>query len=110
MASTIERRLLVNYRVDPEITARLLPAPLRPVLVRGYAAAGICLIRLARLRPDSAPFGLGLRTENAAHRIAVRWDTSDGPRSGVYIPRRDSDSVLTASFSSSSTSSPPRES
>lgn len=31
----IERRLLVNYRVDPEAMARQLPAPFRPQLVGG---------------------------------------------------------------------------
>nr|AAM33776.1 transcriptional regulator SrnQ [Streptomyces griseus] len=33
LASVIERRLLVNYRVDPHVAAALLPAPLRPQLV-----------------------------------------------------------------------------
>jgi len=95
MASVIERRLLVNYRVDPEVAARLLPVPLRPQLVNGWAVAGICLIRLRRLRPSGVPGWAGLRTENAAHRVAVEWDEADGPRSGVYLPRRDSDSAAT---------------
>jgi hypothetical protein len=36
----------------------------------------------------------GLRSENAAHRIAVEWDGPEGPETGVYIPRRDSGSVI----------------
>jgi hypothetical protein len=36
---------------------------------------------------------LGLRSENAAHRIAVEWNTPDGVATGVYIPRRDSGSL-----------------
>ncbi|BEL06653.1 DUF2071 domain-containing protein [Actinoplanes sichuanensis] len=95
MASMIERRLLVNYRTDPEITARLLPAPLRPRIIDGWAVAGICLIRLGAVRPASMPMPGGLRSENTAHRIAVEWDTADGIAHGVYIPRRDTDSVLT---------------
>ncbi|HUN33255.1 MAG TPA: DUF2071 domain-containing protein [Trebonia sp.] len=95
ISSVIERRLLVNYRVDPQVAAGLLPAPLRPQLVNGWAVAGICLIRLARLRPRGIPGWAGLRTENAAHRIAVEWDGVDGRRSGVYIPRRDTDSAAT---------------
>jgi hypothetical protein len=94
MLGVVERRLLVNYRIDPQITARLLPSPLRPQLVRGWAVAGICLIRLGRLRPRYVPGMLGLRSENAAHRIAVEWDTPDGVATGVYIPRRDSDSAI----------------
>lgn len=88
----IERRLLVNYRVDPEAIARVLPHPFRPQLVGGAAVAGICLIRLGQMRPRYVPRSVGLRSENAAHRVAVEWDTTHGRRTGVYIPRRDSDS------------------
>jgi hypothetical protein len=94
LSSTIERRLLVNYRVDPHAVAPLLPAPLRPQLVRGYAVAGICLLRLGSTRPTRAPGSVGLRSENAAHRIAVEWDGPDGLETGVYIPRRDTASRL----------------
>jgi len=95
MSSVIERRLLVNYRVDQEVAASLLPTPLRPQLVNGWAVAGICLIRLGRLRPSWVPGWAGMRTENAAHRIAVEWDGAGGRQSGVFIPRRDSDSRAT---------------
>ncbi len=88
----IERRLLVNYRVAPGALAGILPAPFRPKLVGGYAIAGICLIRLDSVRPRGLPAGLGLRSENAAHRIAVEWDADGRSHEGVYIPRRDSDS------------------
>ena len=88
----IERRLLVNYRVDPEAIAHVLPEPFRPQLVRDAAVAGICLIRLGEMRPRRFPRWIGLQSENAAHRIAVEWDTPTGTRSGVYIPRRDSNS------------------
>ena len=94
LASTVERRLLVNFRVDPPAISRLLPAPLRPQLVAGYAVAGICLIRLGNVRPTWAPKAVGLRSENAAHRIAVEWDGPDGIQTGVYIPRRDTGSRL----------------
>lgn len=94
MVGVVERRLLVNYRTDPEATARLVPAPLRPQTVNGSAVAGICLIRLGRLRPRHVPGVLGLRSENAAHRIAVEWDTPGGIATGVYIPRRDSGSLV----------------
>jgi len=94
LSSVIERRLLVNYRVDPRSVASLLPSPLRPQQIDGWAVAGICLIRLGRVRPHWAPGQFGLRSENAAHRIAVEWDGPDGPETGVYIPRRDSGSVI----------------
>lgn len=94
--SEIERRLLVNYRADPDVVAGLLPAPFRPRLVRGSAVVGICLIRLGGTRLPGMPRGLGLRAaENGAHRIAVEWDTPDATRYGVFIPRRDSGSATT---------------
>jgi hypothetical protein len=88
----IERRILANYRVDPACLRRLLPAPLRPQLIRGYGVAGICLIRLAAIRPRGLPAALGVSSENAAHRIAVEWDEAGQTRRGVYIPRRDTSS------------------
>lgn len=94
LSSVIERRLLVNYRVTPDAAARLLPAGLRPQLVRGHAVAGICLLRLGSARPTWAPSPVGLRSENAAHRISVEWDGPDGVETGVYITRRDTGSRI----------------
>lgn len=92
--ATMQRRILVNYRVPPEAVAAMLPPPFRPHLVHGHGIAGICLIRLGDVRPAGLPAALGITTENAAHRIAVEWDTPDGPVAGVYIPRRDTSSAL----------------
>jgi hypothetical protein len=94
MHGVIDRRILVNYRVDPDVLAALLPAPFRPKLVQGSGIAGICLIRLAHLRPRGLPAFLGLSSENAAHRIAVEWEEQGQLREGVYIPRRDTASRL----------------
>jgi hypothetical protein len=94
LEGTIERRLLVNYRVDPEVAAGLLPEPFRPQLISGWAVAGICLLRLGALRPVGFPRFVGQRSENVAHRIAVEWDGPEGIRTGVYIDRRDSNSWL----------------
>jgi Uncharacterized conserved protein (COG2071) len=90
----IDRRILVNYRVDPEVLARILPAPFRPKLVNDAAMAGVCLIRLKHIRPRFLPTFLGISSENAAHRIAVEWDHQGERREGVFIPRRDTSSRL----------------
>lgn len=91
----IRRRLLVNFRVDAAVMGRFLPSPFRPKLQRGYAIAGICLIRLEQIRPAWLPSYFGISSENAAHRIAVRWDEPSGEsREGVFIPRRDTGSWL----------------
>jgi hypothetical protein len=91
----IKRRLLVNFRVEPKVVQRLLPAGLTPKLQGDYAVAGICLIRLEQIRPALMPLRLGFSAENAAHRVAVVWKDSDGvDREGVYIPMRHTDSTL----------------
>jgi hypothetical protein len=90
----IDRRILVNYRVDPDVLAGLLPAPFRPKLVNGKGMAGVCLIRLKNIRPRFLPGFLGISSENAAHRIAVQWDQDGKTREGVFIPRRDTSSRL----------------
>jgi hypothetical protein len=56
--------------------------------------AGICLIRLKRVRPRGFPAWLGISSENAAHRIAVEWDDAGKVRRGVYVVRRDTNSRL----------------
>ena len=94
LSGVIDRRILVNYRVDAFVMAKVLPEPFRPKLIGGFAMGGICLIRLKKIRPRFFPFEWGLGSENAAHRIAVEWDVNGETREGVYVPRRDTSSRL----------------
>lgn len=87
----IDRRILVNYQVDPDALRGVLPPSLEPKLVDGVGIGGICLIRLREIRPRFVPRALGIQSENAAHRIAVRLP--DGGE-GVFVPRRDTSSAL----------------
>ncbi|MEO7298164.1 MAG: DUF2071 domain-containing protein [Verrucomicrobiota bacterium] len=89
---TIDRRVLLNYRLDPEILRRALPRPFRPKLYRGHAIGGVCMIRFKGLRPRFAPEFFGLGSENAAHRFAVEWEQDGKQCEGVFIPRRDTNS------------------
>jgi hypothetical protein len=92
----IDRRILVNYRVDPEVLSAVVPAPFRPLTLQGYGIAGICLIRLKQVRPRFVPGIFGTASENAAHRIAVEWEQNGRVCEGVYVPRRDTSSRLNA--------------
>jgi uncharacterized protein YqjF (DUF2071 family) len=95
LSGIIKRRMLINFRIDPAVMQKFLPPPFRPQLHQGHAIAGICLIRLEAMRPQVLPSFLGSSSENAAHRIAVEWDEASGQKSqGVFIPRRDTDSLL----------------
>ena len=90
----IDRRILANYRIAPEVVAKLLPPPFVPQVVNGWAIGGICLIRLKAVRPRIFPLAVGIGSENAAHRIAVEWMDHGQLKQGVYIPRRDTSSWL----------------
>jgi hypothetical protein len=90
----IDRRILINYHVDPSVLAPLLPAPFRPKVVRDLGMVGICLIRLKQVRPTFLPAWLGISSENAAHRTAVEWEDRGTVREGVYVRRRDTNSRL----------------
>lgn len=90
LTGLIKRRFLINFRVDADVLGRFLPEPFQPKLVNGYGIGGICLIKLEKIRPKLSPISCGLSSENAAHRFAVTWPDGEG----VYIPRRDTDSLL----------------
>lgn len=94
MRGVIDRRILVNFQIDKDVLARVLPPPFQPKLVGGVGIGGICLIRLKQIRPQPLPAFLGVSSENAAHRIAVEWKANGIYNEGVYIPRRDTSSRL----------------
>jgi len=98
LQGVIERRILANCQVDPDVLAKVLPSPFRPKLVNGVGVAGICLIRLRHIRPVFVAGRFGLSSENAAHRIAVEWTDDGVVREGVYVPRRDTSSTLNTLF------------
>ncbi|KQR39486.1 DUF2071 domain-containing protein [Microbacterium sp. Leaf159] len=86
----LRRRLLISYRVDPAVAATLLPDGFRPQIVGGSALAGVCVLGLESIRPSWVDRQWGLRSENAAHRIAVEWDAPEGVEQGVFIFERHS--------------------
>lgn len=90
----IERRILVNYAIDPAVAAKIIPAPFRPKIYNGSSIGGICLIRLNKIKPKAIGGNFGISSENAAHRFAVEWDEDGDIKEGVYIPRRDTSSFI----------------
>ena len=123
--AVMEHRLLISYRIEPDVLRAVLPVWFRPALAGGYGVGSICLIGLTGIRPGLAgvrpspsgvrpspsgvrpgragvrpgglfPAAFGLRAQNVAHRIAVVLDTADGPADSVYIPVRYTSSRLAA--------------
>src|SRR5262245_12877904 len=94
LEGVIRRRLLLNFRMDPDLVAPLLPEPLEVLTHRRFAIVGICLIGMERLRPKGLPRWLGFTAENMSHRIAILYPTSTCMSAGVFIWRRDTDQCL----------------
>lgn len=100
LRGVIDRRILVNFSVEPAALEPVLPEGFRPRTVDGpdgpRAIGGVCCIRLTDVRPRRLPPAVGFASENAAHRIGVEWDEDGETRAGVYVPRRDTSSRLNA--------------
>lgn len=96
LEGVIARRVLLNYWLDAEVARRQVPEPFEIVTRNGFAVAGICLIRLENLRPQGLPAAMGIASENMAHRIAIRYRDGGETKEGVYIWRRDTDSLVAA--------------
>ena len=86
----IDHRILLNYRIDPEVMQKNLPDEFKPKIINGYAVGGICQVSLSEMRPKGFPSILGTKSHNAAHRIAAI--TSKGE--GVFVTRRDTNSIV----------------
>ena len=94
LEGVIRRRVLLNFRIEPSVVAPLLPAPFELLTYKGFAVAGVCLIGMEQLRPRGLPSGLGLSSENMAHRIAIRYPSQGRMEEGVFIWRRETDQCL----------------
>lgn len=90
----IDRRILINYRIDPDVVKRFLPEGMQPLIINGYASGGICLLRLKDIGAKCTPSFFRIDSENAAHRFLVTYRKDGQTIKGVYIPRRDTDSMI----------------
>jgi hypothetical protein len=81
-----ERRIVLNYRIDPAIASRAMPPPFRPHLESGWAIGGLCI---AHLRPAVPRFVRSV--VSVAHRFVVE---TPGGGPAVYVPRRDTSSLV----------------
>ena len=90
VTGVIDHRILLNFRVAPEVMQKNLPKKFTPKIINGYAFGGICQVSLSEMRPKGAPLWLGMNSHNIAHRIAV--NTQEGE--GVYVTRRYTNSTI----------------
>ncbi|MEZ4829135.1 MAG: DUF2071 domain-containing protein [Bacteroidia bacterium] len=94
LSGLIQRRILINYRVEPAVLRKLLPAPFEPRLFGNYGIAGICFFDLSQLRIKGLPLSPCISAQIVSHRIAVNWEESGIKKEGLYITQRDTSSTL----------------
>lgn len=90
ISGIIDHRILLNFRIDPDVIQAQIPSDFKPKIVKGYAIAGVCQVSLSSMAPLGIPRIIQTSSHNIAHRVAV--DTPDGE--GVYIIRYDTNSKL----------------
>jgi hypothetical protein len=96
LQATLSRRLLIAFRLAPEASVYLVPAPFSLLLVNGFAVGCLSLDRVTALRPRGLPAATGLTFEHAAHRIAVEWDQGGRAAHGFFVVARHGSSRLIA--------------
>lgn len=96
LRGTVDRRLVVTYRLDPAAAAGAVPDRFRPRTRDGHALGSLLLLRIRGLRPRGLPDRAGTTHHHALHRVAVEWSEGGRERTGAYVVRRASDSRLSA--------------
>ncbi|MCP3167912.1 DUF2071 domain-containing protein [Myxococcus qinghaiensis] len=86
----------LNYAVDAERLARLLPAPLVPELHRGTAWVQVLMSSLRDMRPQGVSPLLGVCFYQVSYRAAVRYRNARGEwrRGGYFVRSETNDPVM----------------
>jgi uncharacterized protein YqjF (DUF2071 family) len=79
----------VNYAVEPEPLARLLPPPLEPEIHKGRGWVQILMSSLRDLRPRGVPALFGVCFYQVSYRAAVRYPVGSAWRRGGYFLRSE---------------------
>lgn len=88
----------INYAVDPDALAALLPAPLRPELWHGRAWVQLLVSSLRGMRPQGLLAAFGVDFYQASYRAAVVWTDRQGRerRGGYFVRSETNDAVMRA--------------
>jgi uncharacterized protein YqjF (DUF2071 family) len=80
----------INYAVDPEALAKILPAPLEPEVWRGSAWVQLLMSSLRDMRPQGLMPLFGVCFYQISYRAAVQYRSADGSlRRGGYFVRSE---------------------
>lgn len=90
----IDWKILINYKVELSVLQQYLPKPFFPRSIRGFGLVGIAVTKQKGVRSIGRPAPLGLNAMLVEHQAAVTWEDGGRLRHGLYIPRRDTSSLL----------------
>lgn len=80
----------LNFAVDPEALARMLPPPIEPEIFHGTAWVQVLVSSLRDMRPQGLGALFGVCFYQASYRAAVRYRRADGAwRRGGYFVRSE---------------------
>ena len=87
--------LSLNYAVDPDALAALLPEPLVPEVHKGTAWVQVLVSKLREMRPQGTPALLGVSFHQVTYRAAVTYrDAGGNVRRGGYFVRSETDNTV----------------
>lgn len=85
----------INYAVDPDALAAILPEPLEPDLCKGVAWVQVLMSSLRDMRPQGTGSIFGVNFHQVSYRAAVKYRSRDGlARHGGYFVRSETDHSL----------------
>jgi len=90
METTFRTCFLVNFGMEPDLLASLLPSPITPDVHNNEAFLSIVISDLRDMRPTFLPKGLGFNFAQIVYRAIV---TCNGER-GVHFLRSDADNRI----------------
>jgi uncharacterized protein YqjF (DUF2071 family) len=90
--------LSINYRVEPDALAALLPAPLEPERHKGHAWVQVLVSSLRDLRPEGVPALFGQCFYQVSYRAAVQYRAPSGTvhRGGYFVRSETNHPVMRA--------------
>eukprot|EP00808_Paulinella_micropora_P020533 g36040.t1 len=91
MSTTFRKCFLVNFSMQPQALARVLPVGLTPDLYQDKAFLSVVIADLEAMRPSFIPRAFGSSFTQVVHRAIVR--APNGER-GVYFVRSDANDIL----------------
>ena len=87
--------LSINYAVQPDRLAQLLPAPLVPELFEGSAWLQVLMSSLRDMRPQGLGSAFGVSFYQVSYRAAVRYQNAEGQwRRGGYFVRSETNHAV----------------